>query len=346
MTRAIITLTRGGMELGLKLLEEYKDSVLFINKKFNVEGCRIRQIDKGIKYLTKEIFHEYKCLIFIMAAGIVVRSIAPILQHKAKDPAIIVIDERGQNVISLLSGHLGRANEITVDIAKKLKSNPVITTASDVTDSIAVDTLAIKLNLDIEKLGEATKITAHIVNGEKVGIIGRDKLNIQLPNNITVLKKNEDIGALKGLIIITNEKEIPYDEIDTVVLRPRNLVIGIGCRKRKSKEEIIKAIKASLDKINKSQLSIKHLATIDVKKDEIGIIEAANYYEVPLRIVERHDVQKIEQDFETSSFVKKTIGVGAVAEPAAFLTSNEGRVVLGKTKYNGITIAIVEEGVV
>ena len=346
VSRAIITLTKGGMELGLKLLEEYNDSVLFINERFDVKGDRVKKIENGIKHLTKEIFNEYNCLIFIMAPGIVVRSIAPLLESKAKDPAIIVLDEKGQNVISLLSGHLGRANEITLDIAKRLKSNPVITTASDVKDSMAVDTLAMKLNLTIEELEKATKVTAHIVNGEKVGIICRDKLNIKLPDNIINIEKNEKLDGLKGLINITNEKEITDFGIDNVVLRPRNLIIGIGCRKGKPKEEIINAIKTSLDEINKSELSIKHLATIDVKKDEIGIIEAANYYDVPLRIVERANVKDVEKDFETSDFVKKTIGVGAVAEPVAFLTSNKGNVILGKTRYNGITIAIAEEGVV
>lgn len=346
VSRAIITLTKGGMELGLKLIEEYNDSVLFINKRFDVKGDRIKRIENGIKHLMKEIFYEYKSLIFIMATGIVVRSIAPLLESKAKDPAIIVLDENGQNVISLLSGHLGRANEITLDIANRLQSNPVITTASDVKGSMAVDTLAMKLNLTIEKLEKATKVTAHIVNGEAVGIICRDKLNIKLPSNLSSIEENGKIDGLKGLINITNEKEITNFGIDNVVLRPRNLIIGIGCRRGKPKAEIIKAIKTSLDEINKSELSIKHLATIDVKKDEIGIIETANYYDVPLRIVERDDVKDIEKDFETSDFVKETIGVGAVAEPVAFLTSNRGKVVLGKTRYNGITIAIVEEGVV
>lgn len=346
VSKAIITLTKGGMELGLKLLKEYDDSVLFINKRFDIQGDRINKIERGIRELTKEIFREYKCLVFIMATGIVVRSIAPHLQNKASDPAVIVLDEHGKNVISLLSGHLGRANEITVDISKRLKSNPVITTASDVKDSIAVDTLAMELNLNIESLEKATKVTAHIVNGEKVGIICKNKLNIKLPNNIIVLRNNENINGLKGIINITNEKETNNEEIDTVVLRPRNLIIGIGCRKGKTKEEILKAIKASLDKVNRSESSIKHLATIDVKKEEKGIQETADYYGVSLRIVERQDVKNIESNFETSDFVKRTIGVGAVAEPVAVITSNNGKVILGKTRYNGITIAIVEEGVV
>jgi len=346
VNRAIITLTKGGMELGLRLLEEYKDAVLFINNSFDIQDERIIKIEKGIKQLVKTIFQEYRCLIFIMATGIVVRSIAPLLENKAKDPAVIVMDEKGKNIISLLSGHLGGANEITLDIARRLNSNPVITTASDVNDSLAVDTLAMKLGLTIENLKSATKITSHIVNGERIGILGAKDLSIKLPHNIIKLSDDGTIEGLKGVIQITNEKEIGMSGLDTVVLRPRNLIIGVGCRKGKTKEEIIKAIRTSLAKTNKSELSIRRIATIDVKKNEKGILETADYYGVPLIIVERQDVKRIEKDFETSEFVKRSIGVGAVAEPVAIIASNNGSLILEKTRYDGITIAIVEEGVV
>ncbi len=344
MNRAIITLTKGGMELGLKLLNEYRDSVLYINDRFDVKGERIRQISGGIGKLIPSIFSEYKCLIFIMATGIVVRSIAPHLENKAKDPAVIVMDEGGRNVISLLSGHLGRANEITLDIAKILNSNPVITTASDVNNSLAVDTLAIKLNCIIENLKDATKITAHIVNGERVGILSRNHLKMKLPHNVVVINNNSDIEGLKGIIQITNENGAITNKVDTVLLRPRNIIIGIGCKKGKTEEEIIRAVRISLDRVNKSELSIKHIATIDVKKDEKGILDTADYFKVPIIIVPSEDIKSIEDRFKTSDFVKKSIGVGAVAEPVALISSSNGNLILEKSKYDGITIAIVEEG--
>lgn len=346
VNKAIITLTKGGMELGFRLLDEYKDAVLFINDRFDIQGERVNKIQYGIRQLTKTIFQRYNCLIFIMATGIVVRSIAPLLQNKAQDPAVIVMDEKGRNVISLLSGHLGGANEITLDIAERLKSNPVITTASDINDSLAVDTLAMKLGLTIENLKSATKITSHIVNGERVGILSKKDLSIKLPSNIIMLKAEAKLEGLKGLIQITNEKEIVMNELETVVLRPRNLIIGVGCRRGKTKEEILRAIKAALIKVNKSELSIKLIATVDVKKDEKGILDAADYYGIPLIIVERQEIKRIENNFKTSDFVRKSIGVGAVAEPTAIIASNNGCLILEKTRHDGITIAIVEEGVV
>jgi cobalt-precorrin 5A hydrolase len=344
MNRAIITLTKGGMELGLKLLNEYEDSILYINKRFNADNERVKKINNGIGELVTSIFDKYKCLVFIMATGIVVRAIAPHIQSKDKDPAVIVMDEKGKNVISLLSGHLGGANDITIDIAEKLNSNPVITTASDVNNTLAVDTLAVKLGCRFENLTDATKVTSHIVNGEKVGILSKYNHSIKLPHNLTILKGIEDFKGFKGIINITNEKKMTKFKVDTVVLRPRNIIIGIGCRRDKPEEEIITAIIDALDRVNKSPLSIKHIATIDVKRSEKGIIDAANYYGVPLRIIDSEKVKGVEKSFETSNFVRNSIGVGAVAEPVAILSSDKGSLILKKTKYNGITIAIVEEG--
>ncbi|SKC75621.1 cobalt-precorrin 5A hydrolase [Maledivibacter halophilus] len=344
MNKAIITLTKGGIKLGLKLLDQYEDSVLYVNRKFDINHERVKKIEEGINKLTGAIFQQYECLIFIMATGIVVRAIASYLKNKALDPAVVVMDEKGKNIISLLSGHLGGANEITLDIAKKLNGNPVITTASDINNTLAVDTLAMKTGCAIENLKDATKVTAHIVNKEIVGIVSKIHLNINLPDNMILLDNNKTTDGFKGIIIITNKKIITRSLIDTVVLRPKNIIIGVGCKKGKTREEIVEAISVSLDKIERSHLSIKHIATIDVKRNEKGIVDAANYYNVPLVIIEREKVLKIEKKFEASDFVKRTIGVGAVAEPVSVLSSNEGRLIMKKTKYNGITIAIAEEG--
>lgn len=344
MSKAIITLTKGGLELGLRLLQEYEDSILYINKRFDIKDKRVFKIESGIKSLVEEIFFKFDCIIFVMATGIVVRSIAPYIKSKTDDPAIIVVDEKGKNVISLLSGHIGGANKITLEIAKKLNSNPVITTASDINDSIAVDTLAMKYNCVIEDLKDATRLTSHIVNGERVGIVSDINIEKDFPKNIEIIENLNKLNSLKGLIYITNKKDIDINLKDKAILRPKNLIIGIGCRKGKEKEDIIKAINNALNKINKSPLSIKHIATVDVKQYEKGIIKTAKHFNVPLVIVDREDIRRVEDNFKISKFVKKSIGVGAVAEPVAALSSNNGRIILNKTKYEGITIAIAEEG--
>ncbi|MBF8983575.1 cobalt-precorrin 5A hydrolase [Lutibacter sp. B2] len=345
MKIAIITLTKGAAVLGEELLNKLDNAVLYVHSKFHTNENRSKKIDKKLKDFVKDIFNEYECLVFIMATGIVVRSIAPYLEDKRKDPAVVVLDEKGKNVISLLSGHIGRANEYTIKIANVLNANPVITTASDVNNSIAVDTLAMKLNCEIEDFNMATKVTAHIVNGEEVGILSNISVNMSLPNNVKIVNERyETINKLEGLIYITEKENVKKLVENQVLIRPKNIIIGIGCKKGKSYEEIINAIKDLFDELNLSIKSIKHIATVDIKKDEKGIIDVSKELKRPLVIVDREDIKKVENRFETSPFVKKTIGVGAVCEPVAFLSSKNGKMIQGKKSYNGITIALFREG--
>ncbi|MCT4617788.1 MAG: cobalt-precorrin 5A hydrolase [Marinisporobacter sp.] len=344
MDKAIITLTKGGMKLGLNLLKAIGGAVLYVHPKFYIAGENIKKIDGKMSEFTGEIFHQYKCLIFIMSTGIVVRSIAPFIQDKKTDPAVVVLDEKGKNVISLLSGHIGGANLHTKKIAQILNANPVITTASDVNELIAVDTLAMALGCEIEDFSDATKVTAHIVNGERIGLISDRMINLALPKNIIRINRDQVHEGFKGLIYITDktmENDIIYD---SVILRPKSIILGIGCRRGKSEEEILSTIEDSLTDLKVSKKSIKHIATVDIKKDEEGLIRATKSLKVPLMIVEREDIKKVENQFNQSQFVKKQIGVGAVCEPVAFLTSKNGKMIQKKKGYNGITIAVFREG--
>ncbi|MFZ5969792.1 MAG: cobalt-precorrin 5A hydrolase [Bacillota bacterium] len=345
MSYGIVTLTKGALGLGSKLLDFYGDAVLYIHEKFDSEDERVKKINQPFQNFIGEIFDCHKYLVFIMATGIVVRSIAPYLKDKKTDPGIIVLDEKGKNVISLLSGHMGGANELAVRTADYLGSNPVITTASDVNMTMAVDTLASMLHCQIENYPEATKVSAHIVNGEMVGIISSKPVNIDLPYNIIPIREEaRNTMNIKGLIKVTSEKRMALEKQDTVLLRPREIVIGLGCKKGKTKEEILWAIQDTLSKLNLSEKAVKHIATIDVKKEEIGIQQAAKELGVPVIIVDTDEIKKIEEKFETSEFVRRTVGVGAVCEPAALLSSKQGVVIQSKQSYHGITIAVVREG--
>ncbi|QXM05654.1 cobalt-precorrin 5A hydrolase [Crassaminicella indica] len=344
MNKAIITLTKGGMKLGLKLLNSIDQAVLYVHPRFYMECENIKKIDGKMTEFIGKIFHKYRCLIFIMSTGIVVRAIAPYIQDKKTDPAVIVLDERARNVISLLSGHIGGANDYTKKIAKMINANPVITTASDVNESIAVDTLAMELDCEIEDFYDATKVTAHIVNGEKVGLISDIFIDKEMPLNIIKVDKENIDDKFKGLIYISEKNINKPIGIDCVVLRPKNIILGIGCRRGKTEEEIINAVEDTLNILKLSKKSIKHITTVDVKKNEEGLIKAAKVLKVPLIIVDRKDIKKVESQFEQSEFVKKQIGVGAVCEPAAFLTSKAGKMLQKKKGYDGITIAVFREG--
>ena len=205
--------------------------------------------------------------------------------------------------------------------------HPIITTSSDVTGKIAVDTISQKLNAELEDLKSAKDVTSLIVNGQKV--------NILLPKNVKVTDKN----SADGFILVSNKKNIEYTRI-----YPKNLILGIGCKKDTKAENILSAIEDCLDKNNLDIKSVKKVATVDVKENEQGLIDAVKFLNLDLEIISREEIKKVQDQFEGSDFVEKNIGVRAVSEPVALLSSTgNGKFLVMKEKYNGITISIYEE---
>lgn len=321
MKIAIWSVTRGAAFLGEKISKKISAD-LYSLKKFNIETGI--QMDNFTEELIKK-FKEYQIHIFIMATGIVVRKIASLIESKDKDPAVIVIDEGMNFAIPLLSGHLGGANEFSKKLEKELGVLPILTTSSDITGKIAVDSISQRLNAKLEDLESAKKVTSLIVDGKNV--------ELMLPKNIN----NKD-GA-EGIIVVSNKENIEITKI-----RPKNLVLGIGCRRGTSKKSLENFIKDSFNQLNLSLKSIKKIATVDVKKDEKSLIEISKEWDIPLEIISRERIKEVENLFEKSEFVIKTIGVGAVSEPCAFLASlKNGRFLLRKSKKNGMTLSIYEE---
>ena len=330
MKLAFWTVTKGAGNIAKKFKEKLKEHLkdydidVFTLKKYDVENTiQIEDFTTNIN----EKFSQYDGHIFIMASGIVIRKIANLIGTKDKDPAVLLIDEGKHFVISLLSGHLGGANELTYSLANILKLVPVITTSSDVTGKIAVDTISQKLNAELEDLKSAKDVTSLIVNGQKV--------NILLPKNVKITDKN----SADGFILVSNRKNIEYTRI-----YPKNLILGIGCKKDTKAEDILSAIEDCLDKNNLDIKSVKKIATVDVKENEQGLINAAKFLNLDLEIVSRDEIKKVQNQFEGSDFVEKTIGVRAVSEPVALLSSaGNGKFLVMKEIYNGITISIYEE---
>lgn len=342
MKWAVITLTKGGLNqahaVSNKLLEQDIETDIYTLPKWDKKKVNI--IDGRLENFIGRIFNSYDILLFVMATGIVVRVIAKYIEHKSKDPGVLVMDENGEFVISLLSGHLGRANDMTKLLATLIEASPVITTASDVKGSVAVDTLSMELGCYIENLEEAKNITALIVNDEMVGIDSSININIPLPSNIIELG-NDDDQKVKGIIYISNKKQL-HSEKSMVQLIPKNIITGIGCRKGVLGEIIIDGIKSTLNKLNIHEKSIKCITTVDIKENEAGIIEAAQYFNVPLEIVSREDIRRVEDKFDGSEFVRNTIGVKAVCEPCGYITSNYGSCIMEKKACGGMTISIWE----
>ena len=165
MKIAIISVTNKGKLLSKKLKNILdKDSTVILTDIYY----------KNVKKSMPILFDKYDAIIGIMASGILIRSIAPLINSKITDPAILNIDENGKYVISVLSGHMGGANKLTVKIANLINSEAIITTATDVNRKLGIDTLANDLFLEIKNPEFIVHINKAILNGEKIIIQTND----------------------------------------------------------------------------------------------------------------------------------------------------------------------------
>ncbi|SJZ37153.1 cobalt-precorrin 5A hydrolase [Selenihalanaerobacter shriftii] len=351
MKLAIMAVTKGGLATAKEIADSYSDEVdIFISDKLgkqidDLEG--INQYSGRLKGLVEDIFDQYDGLIFVMALGIVVRVIAGILDDKRSDPAVITIDETKEFVISTLSGHLGGANELAVSIANLINAKPVVTTATDCQNKLAIDMVAKKLNCEIEPFSNLTRINAAIVNDKEVNIFTDYELDLELTDNMKLypLTKLGEVSKVATVIISNQQLNLPAEIKKTsyLWLKPRNLVVGIGCRRGISKDKIEKAVRTALTKIDKNLRQVRFLATIDLKANEEGLLEYAKENEFNLNIISREEIKATDLEFTTSEFVKKIIGVGGVCEPVALLSGKRMELLLKKQKLQGVTVAIAEE---
>ena len=335
MRTAIYCVSKNGYETCLKIKENvYNDLHIYVSGRvanlLNLENENIENlfiINERVPILLEKTFNKYDLHIFVAATGAVVRIIEGKFKSKDTDPAVITIDDHANFVISLLSGHLGGANEECKKIANGIGAIPVITTASDVGGKIAVDTLSQKIKAKLNDLDGAKRVTSLIVNGENV--------SLHLPKNIV----NHDENSA-GAIIVSNRKNI---EISKII--PQNIFIGIGCKRGVSKEHIIEKLKYAMDKQNLELSAIKMAASAWVKSDETGLLEAMKELDIPIKFFEKEEILKLEDLIEEKSeYVKKTIGVYGVSEPCAFLASSgKGAFLAKKIKLDGMTLSIFEE---
>ena len=335
MRTAIYCVSKTGYKTCLKVKENvYNNLHIYVSGRvanlLNLENENIENlfiINERVPILLEKTFNKYDLHIFVAATGAVVRIIEGKFKSKDTDPAVITIDDHANFVISLLSGHLGGANEECKKIASGIGAIPVITTASDVGGKIAVDTLSQKIKAKLNDLDGAKRVTSLIVNGENV--------SLHLPKNIV---NNYENSA--GAIIVSNRKNI---EISKII--PQNIFIGIGCKRGVSKEHIIEKLKYAMDKQNLELSAIKMAASAWVKSDETGLLEAMKELDIPIKFFEKEEILKLEDLIEEKSeYVKKTIGVYGVSEPCAFLASSgKGTFLAKKIKLDGMTLSSFEE---
>lgn len=349
MKIAIIAVTDNGVRQALSLACKMGDSAAVYVK----AGCCHNETVNNFSSLSQlisEIFDQYDGFVFIMAAGIAVRVIAPYVQDKRFDPAVVVMDDRGRHVISLLSGHIGGANDLAVRIGELAGAEPVITTATDVSNRTAADVLAVKLGLVVEPIEQLKQVNATIANGGCAAFfidrsMAASSAYIKRAADLGItLKDIEDAasGAYDAAVLIT---QLNYSIVKPhVYLRQANLVAGIGCRRGASRKVIMQALDDACRKIGRSSASIVRIGSSIVKQDEEGLLETARMLDADISFFTNEQIKQCItlNNLMISKFVEAQIGVGNVCEAAALLAGKNGKLLVPKTKYQNVTVAIAE----
>lgn len=310
MKTAVISFTAAGGKLnniisGILLTDSYKDA-------------------KNIYALTGNLMKEYDALIFIGAAGIAVRAIAPYIKSKDIDPAVIVCDEMGKFVIPVLSGHIGGANRLACELAEEINAQPVITTATDINKVWAVDSWASENGFYIENIKNIKYISSALLRKESVGLDSDFKINGPLPENIS-------FGSFENGVVISPFLKKTFK--NTLNIVPKCISLGIGCRK----DTKLESIEELFVKSGICPQAVREISTVDIKKDETALKEFADKLGVPLNFYTARELEMVEGDFSESEFVKKVAGVGNVCERAA--AKGGGKLILKKITGDGVTLA-------
>lgn len=357
MKIAVVAVTKQGMEKGENikriLVDKGHQVLLYVPGKHSLlklPGKRM-PFRKPLKEVIPDLMKEYDALVCIMALGIVVRLIAPEIRDKRKDPAVVVMDERGQNVISVLSGHWGGANELTKEIAAAVGANPVITTATDIHGLPAIEMLAKQRGWGVEPFSAVRKVNAAIVNSEIVYFYCDELMDTLLPENIRCFSVEQyNPREFKEVVrVVVTNKSLNAENKDTLFLRPKNLVVGLGCRRGVSKEKLKEAVLKGLAKAGLALESVREFASVEVKADEPGLRELSEEWNIPIRFFSISEINGVfvedhENKLTRSDTVKEKIGVDGVCEPAALLAAKKnGRLILTKMSQQGVTVAIAED---
>jgi cobalt-precorrin 5A hydrolase len=289
----------------------------------------------------REAFQRGENLVCIMAAGIVVRGIAPYLKSKAADPAVVVVDEAGRFAVSLLAGHLGGANDLARRVAAVLGGTAVITTATDVQGLPALDVVAVAQGLTIENLPEVRSVQMALLEGRPVRVVDPqgflNDLISAYPESFTLEPDLDRALTGNGPTVYVGFRERPWP-LAWLRLRPRNLVAGMGCHQGTPAAELVDFIKQTFEQAGLSLLSLKALATIEAKKAEPGLRQAARSLGVEFLWFTAADLEAVPVP-NPSSWVARHLGVVSVSEAAA-MKAGGVELIVPKRKGANATLAV------
>ena len=375
MKLAIISFTENGIKLSktvAKRLSRRKVTLYTKCSRYTAEDLKVQRVKESLQVWTAQRMAEGDALLFIGACGVAVRAIAPNLTDKLHDVPVLVMDEEGQYVIPILSGHVGGANELARELADLIDARPVITTATDVKKKFAVDLFAKRNHLEIMNKDGIAKVSAKALAGEQLTIAVRAQ-NIecyhpkfcevceedfteaenQLLREASMHKQNQEVCGveppLRLVPYVKNQQidivvsEMPDNKNALIWLRPKRYVVGMGCRKNKDTEELLGFYQETLEQAMVELGEVYALASIDKKRDEPGLLAISERMRIPFFTYTAEELNRVGACVHSSEFVKAQVGVDNVCERAALAGCEaNGTLIYEKQAFDGMTIAIAE----
>jgi len=347
MNLAIIAITPGGARLARRLAAEAEGAELWLPEKLRSAepAC---YFERPLSEQLPELFARVDGLVCVMATGIVVRLLAPHLRGKQFDPAVVVVDEAGRYAISLLSGHLGGANELAQEVSEILGGQAVITTATDVNQLPAWDEVARRLDMAVEPVERIKLLNGLLLSEGAISLFDPDgRVAAEFADVPGVRREQNFANALMsnaaGVVFVT-PRHLPQLEAQAklLVLRPRCYAVGIGCNRGTCADEIEAVIRAEMEKAVLAPASIACLASIDAKQDEGGLLDAAARLGVPLTFFSKEQLNGIDAPSAPSEHALQAVGAKGVCEPAALLAAGGGKLLVSKKKSGNVTVAVAE----
>ena len=352
MRCAVLAVSPRGAALSRRVRDALDGTAdIYVNEKYITAAPDGARPYRRLAEYVGEIFRRYDALLFLSSAGIAVRMIAPHLSGKLRDPAVLVLDERGRHVISLLSGHVGGANLLARQLAESLGGEAVITTATDVEGLLAPDAVATVLGLRPVPKERIEEVNSGLLRGETVSYY----VDAALPQAGFYRARLESYGLP---VSVMEKGKIPIRGLRAVVTKeaggsgegllcmvPRRLVAGIGCRAGVSEALVERALASACGRIGFDVSFVDLLASAELKREETGLLAMARRMGREIRFFDNDALQRQIDLYRLreSAFVKERIGVGNVCEAAALACVTAGRFALPKTKYEKVTVALVWE---
>jgi cobalt-precorrin 5A hydrolase len=370
---AVLVLTKNGLRLARQIADVHSGPVVVYGPACVVGHCELaRPPDRSpagfsltgafatddpivfgwrgpLRRFLPSVWNEVDAVVAIMALGIVVRLVGPLVKDKKTEPAVIAVDDRGRFAISVLGGHSANANALAREIARAIHAIPVVTTASESHGLPAVDLIGRDLGWKIERTENLTWVAAAVVRQEPIGVFqdagARDWWLPfgDWPEHFVRVQTWEELAAIRSSAVLAISdrvipRDVPQDHI--VVYRPPSLVAGVGCKRGTTAETIARFVGEVFADHGLAQSSLSALATVSLKADEPGLVEFAEKNALPLVAFGPGELADQPGVENPSAKVKNLLGIASVSEAAALRAAGAVRLLVPKRKGAGITLAV------